>query len=156
MPPILTVGENAYVSVEDADAYFDEMYMTTDWFQLEEVDKIRLLITASKSIDTLPCKYKKASDEQKLNYPVSVPVEKIMGLEEARKATIAQAWYLFRNFENIQSVQDQAILGVKSENLGAIQTSKSTSGVNPFVKYAPEVYSIMVDFIDLQFRTGRA
>lgn len=152
--PTIIQGTNCYVTIEEANEFLDQMYMTDDWTHLEDDEKARLLITATRQINRLPCKYKQATDEQKLLYPVNVR-GKVKGEDEAKEATIQQAWFLFRNHENVLSAQDQAIQNIRSENLGAIQTAKSVAGYNPFKSYDPEVYKLLSEFVTYSFRTPR-
>jgi len=154
--PIVTVGTNSYISIEDADEALDERYMTDDWFQLDDDNKARLLIMATRQIDRLPCKYDSATEEQTLRYPIvlsdgTTPA----GLEHAQEAVLEQAWYMFRNYENIQGAQDQSINNIRSENLGAIQTAKSNAGFNPFKLYAPEALRLMSEFTDFKMKISR-
>ena len=147
--------QNSYVTIAEADAYLDELYLTEDWFQLSDDDKARLLIMATKQIDKMSLLYERFGSVQVRNFPVSIAgVES--GYSAAQESAILQAWYLYRNHENIVAAGDEAIQGVKSQNLGAIQIAKSTVGVNPFRKYDQEVFRLLAPYLDIRFSIRRA
>lgn len=71
MPVTVTVGVNSYVSVADADAYFNERLFCTAWTGASEDDKARALIMAAKAIDRqlLKGSKKDTDDNQPLAFP---------------------------------------------------------------------------------------
>lgn len=153
--PTIVVNTNSYVDLTQADTILDEMYLTEDWFLLDDDAKAKLLISATKLINKLPIKYDPFDPAQKLPFPVLIEGASA-GLTEAQEATILQAWYMYRNTENIQSAQDESISNVKSQDIGPIKTVKASSGFNPFKMYEPEVFTTLSKYIEFSFKLKRA
>lgn len=63
----LIVGENSYVSVDEATAYFADRLFADEWES--SPDKEKLLIAATRRIDRLPFKGIKADRTQALEFP---------------------------------------------------------------------------------------
>ena len=61
--------KNSFVTLEDAQTYFEERYDSNDWFALEEEDKEKLLITASKKINTFDFVGEPLEDNQPMAFP---------------------------------------------------------------------------------------
>ena len=61
--------KNSFVTLEDAQTYFEERYDSNDWFALEEEDKEKLLITASKKINTFDFVGEQLAKDQPMAFP---------------------------------------------------------------------------------------
>lgn len=151
----LVIGENSYVTVTEADEYLSALYLADEWGSVTPENKLKLLITATRMLDRLPVKYERVSPLQKLKFPCRTDGLGD-GTEQAKEACILQAWYLFRNMENITAAHDESIMALKSQNLGAVQIAKSVSGTNPFKKYDPQALDILSKYVSFQFKIGRA
>lgn len=57
-----------YATVEQADEYFQASY-GSEWENLDDEDKEKLLVTATRSIDKSEYRGKKADEEQPLQFP---------------------------------------------------------------------------------------
>jgi hypothetical protein len=57
-----------YATVEDADAYFEAMY-NSNWADVTEEDKQKLLVSATRSIDRQEWKGRKIEETQYLQFP---------------------------------------------------------------------------------------
>lgn len=143
---------NAYATVEEADEFWDGFY-SSEWEEIDSDDKARLLITATRMIDGLSLLYSSAATSQALNFPLATNDESDDGFEQARKACITQAYYLFKNLDVVQEGVTMGIQGVKSETIGP--TSKQITGFNPFRKFDPEVYRYLAPYIDMDFMASR-
>lgn len=147
---------NSYATIAEADAMLEPLYLTEDWFQLEEVEKQKLLINASQWIDELSFRYERASEDQALQFPSAPPSgDTDDGFVKARQACIIQAFFMLRNFENIQSAQDEVLQGIRSQNLGAIQIGKGVVGFNPMNRYDSKVLRLLKPWLNLTFSIGR-
>lgn len=65
----LVIGENSYVDVTEADAYFVDRLYSDVWGNAVQQDKERALIMATKKIDRQPLRGIKADPSQKLQFP---------------------------------------------------------------------------------------
>lgn len=66
---VIEVGENSYIDIDDADAYFATRYGASAWAALSDETKDQLLITATQRIDSLTLKGRKYVYTQTLNFP---------------------------------------------------------------------------------------
>lgn len=145
---------NSYVTVADADTYFNNLFLADTWAEMDADTKARLLITATMQIDALPVIYGKMDPAQALNFPVNTtliagnpPIE--AGWGDVQSATLAQAIYLLRYGETIVGAVEEGIQNMESQSLGRVSMSKSASSMNPFRKYDPAVFRWLSDFIDM-------
>lgn len=60
---------NSYITLENAETYFEERLNSDAWEDANENDKKRALITSTKSIDRLNFSGGKTNDEQVLQFP---------------------------------------------------------------------------------------
>lgn len=65
----LVVGTNSYISVADANTYFEDRLDADEWINADDTVKAKALITATRSIDREPLIGKKYSDDQTLQFP---------------------------------------------------------------------------------------
>lgn len=67
----LAVGENSYISVEDADAFFADIYAPEvfPWQEADDTAKEQALITATRRIDAQSYLGRKKDPEQLLQFP---------------------------------------------------------------------------------------
>lgn len=146
---------NAYATIDEADEYFELDYTAQDWAALEDEQKEKLLVTASRQIDWMQAKYNKLDTSQALKFPMTTNQPDIGdGFAQAREASIRQAFYLFQYQEDIEQARTGMIQGVKSESLGQMQ--RTITGFNPFSFWAPGVLQILSPFVTLEIRGHRA
>lgn len=148
---------DSYASTSDADDYLDNLYGATEWANILDDDKERLLKTATRIIDKMPIKYEKTVATQALKYPchnlddLSGAVGN--GLKQAKEACILQAFFLLGSNDAINEALNQSIQGVRSEGLSSM--SKSVAGFNSMRKYHPDVLNILAKFVDYCFSFRR-
>jgi len=133
---------NSYATTIEADDFFDTQYGSEEWATLDDDTKARLLITATGMIDEIPLRYGKLDSGQALNFPVantsSVSDD---GFNEAKKACLAQAMYLFENQDAIKEAMQGSIQGIRSEMLS--RTKKVVAGFNPLKKWSPNTLKLL-------------
>ena len=159
---------NSYATAAEADSYWDAVYGASEWADIDDDDKSRLLMTATKMIDKLTPKYNSADTSQALNFPVSTVVQTTDwfldevsnpdvppddGFNEVKEACIIQAFYLYQNSDTINEGVSMGIQGVKQETMGP--SHKVITGFNPFRKYSPDVYRMLTPYLNLDFFTRR-
>ena len=71
----LTVGTNSYISVADADTYFDARLFSTAWTDADNATKEAALITASRMIDRMQLAGRPADIDQALAFPRCTPIQ---------------------------------------------------------------------------------
>lgn len=138
---------NSYLSLDDAEIAFDNMYGAEDWMTLSEDDQIRLLLTATEQIDYITKSNLKAQTLQALNFPMIINNEEV-GYNEARRCCAIQALYIYENNDSIKSAVEESIQNIKTQNFGKVQTTKSSSGVNFFKRYDPKVIKLLAPYLD--------
>lgn len=145
---------NSYATLEEADAFFDTMYGAGEWAGLEQDEKAKLLIMASRKIDDLPHRYSSAAATQALAYPIDNTVTAgDDGFDEAKRACIEQAFYYFTVVDALNEVPATRILGIKSESLSG--NSRNLAGYNPLTQWGGKTLRIMARFIDFSFKVYR-
>lgn len=147
---------NSYATVEAADDYLDMIYGADEWATLDDDDKARLLITATKMIDRLSINttdYGSYSSTQALNFPLADAAGAEVGFAKATEAAIIQAFYLYLNQDTISEGKTMAVQGIKSETIGP--TNKTITGFNPFRKFDGQVFILLKDYLDLDFTVFR-
>ena len=146
---------NCYATLDEADGYLDNVYGADEWGEINDDDKERLLITATKQIEKLTAIYSKVEDGQALKFPVNNTNDLDKdGWEEIKEACIIQAWYLYQNNDAIKEAITANISGQKGESLGKV--SKTMNGFNLNSQYGPQVLSLLKSYIAIGFRTCRA
>ncbi len=61
--------KNSFVTLEEAENYFEERYDSAVWFKQKEEDKEKLLISASKKINTFDFVGEPLEDNQPMAFP---------------------------------------------------------------------------------------
>ena len=117
--------ENTYATLEDADAYLQYRFEYQEWNQLDDTEKERLLILATKHIDTENFLGKKTEEDQPLKFPRDIWTEKNYFPEEVKSATIEQAIFLMDNEENLKRALENSSLGLFSVEVGNIKEEYS-------------------------------
>ena len=138
---------NSYLSLDDAEVIFDNIYGAEDWMTLSEDDRIKLLLTATEQIDYITKSNLKAQTLQALNFPMIINNEEV-GYNEARRCCAIQALYIYENNDSIKSAVEESIQNIKTQNFGKVQTTKSSSGVNFFKRYDPKVIKLLALYLD--------
>ncbi len=121
----LIVGTNSYVSLEDANTYFNERLYAEAWTSETDDDKkARALITATRKIDRLIIKGVKADSDQTLQFPRSIYsedtklwVEESEVSQSVKDAVCEEALALLKGIPKRVELQAQ---GVKSFSLGSL------------------------------------
>ena len=67
--PTITVGENSYIDIEEANEYFAGRLHAESWGETSDADKEKALRQATKEIDRQLLKGRKATDTQELAFP---------------------------------------------------------------------------------------
>ena len=65
----ITVGENSYIDIEEANEYFAGRLHAESWGQADESTKEKALRQATKAIDRQPLRGRKTNPEQELAFP---------------------------------------------------------------------------------------
>ena len=110
---------NSYVTVEEADSYFDSTLQSEEWNKYDTSTKEKALITATKDkwMDGLPFAGRKLYINQSLKFPrttTNLPFSD--GIPDSvAYATCEQALFLLKGGSKRQELQQQ---GVKSYSLG--------------------------------------
>jgi hypothetical protein len=65
----ITVGENSYIDIEEANEYFAGRLHAERWGETSDADKEKALRQATKAIDRMPLIGRKAVSEQALAFP---------------------------------------------------------------------------------------
>lgn len=141
----------SYSNTIEADNYLVNAHGADDWFLLNDVKKEALLVTATRQIDRLRFKYFSSTTAQLLKCPLrTMDSELGDGLDQAKEATIIQAYFLLQYDKEIQEANDNRIHGYKEDTNSSI--SGSISGNNSMTAISPAVIQLMGPFIDMKLR----
>lgn len=138
---------NCYLTQDEADFAFDLEYQVADqWAGLTDDDKARILITASKLIDSLPVMFVRSVTGQAMKFPVLVlTVER--GWNDIKAATYQQAMHILLQSDNIADARSKAIQGISHETLGRVSTSRTNGGFNPLKRFSGAALSIIAPYL---------
>lgn len=95
--------KNSFVTLEEAQQYFEERYNAQKWFELQDSDKENLLITSSKKINKFDFAGKKLDSSQPMKFPRDFPMPqdiKDAVCEEALSMAVAGASVHYQNQKN--------------------------------------------------------
>ncbi len=79
----ITVGENSYIDIEEADEYFSGRLHAESWSGADSETKEKALRQATKEIDRQPMKGRKTTDNQALAFPRYPDTEAPEAVKEA-------------------------------------------------------------------------
>ena len=143
--------DTSYANTLEADNYLVHTHGADDWFLLNDVKKEALLVTATKQIDRLQFKYFSSTTVQLLKCPLrTMDSELGDGIDQAKEATILQAYFLLQYDEEIQEANDNRIHGFKEYTTSRL--SGAISGSNSMTAISPAVIQLMGPFIDIKLR----
>lgn len=146
------ISANSYASLFEADAYMEDMYDDGGWSSLDDEQKARLLLTATKMIDKLNVVYDKVVAERKLKFPVKG--QTVDGYDLAKEACLIQALYLYKYDNQLDYATRGSITGITNEAYSETSVNRKPS-FNPLKKYSSEVYKILADYISLSVTISR-
>lgn len=136
----ITVGVNSYVSVSDADTYFNERLYADDWTSADSTTKEKALVMARRFIDQQQFSGERANADQLLAWPRSG----IAGVDSSvvpQDVVFAQC-ELALAFIRSDLTVNNATFGVRSlrEQVGPIVTETVYDGRAP-VRTLPDAVS---------------
>jgi hypothetical protein len=144
---------NSYATVQEADTFFNGIYGAEEWFAVDEDDKARLLITATKMLENLPLNYAKLADTQALKFPVDTGLATNDGWTAIKEACYWQALYILRNGETLKEALAGTIQGVKSTSVSGF--SQALTGFNYLKKWHPSVLRLLGAYTNFEFKFQR-
>ncbi len=112
--------ENSFISLEDANVYFDERYDSESWISLDDEQKEKLLITATKKINKFDFCGQKADESQKLEFPRDFGTP-----QDIKDAVCEEAISLAMTQNNLHRTNQQN--NISSISLGVGSVSYNTS-----------------------------
>lgn len=144
---------NSYLDIITADNLADADYLIKGiWVDLSIEDKTRLLITATKQIDTLNVKYSKADSNQSLKFPVSTGGTDD-GFASAQMACLYQAIFIYKNSDVLEQAEQDKISGVTNKSIGSASVTQIGGGLNNNI--SPTAIKILMPFLNLRVSIRR-
>lgn len=149
----LIVGTNTYISLEDANNYFDLQYNTPLWASKTDDEKAKLLINATSRIDLENFAGTPTSNTQELKFPRSdLPL--VDGIDysdvipkQIKNATCLLAYHLLTTDMNTIGKQNETIKGVKVGSIAVdFDTDDSSKNTSDYNELPPYVESYLNDF----------
>ena len=119
--------KNSFVTLEEAENYFDERYDSNEWFELQESDKEKLLISSSKKVNSFDFSGSKADENQPMNFPRDYGTP-----QDIKDAVCEEALTMVKKSDNIH-IQNQNN-NITSISLGAGSVSYATAGLSDEAK----------------------
>lgn len=163
----LTVDENSYISLADAESYFEERLNASVWDNADDTTKKKALITATKHIDYYNFIGRKYQEDQELEFPRSYfhKIEPFyrydQELQDGEKpqelldATCEEALALIDLDTQLDKRQRQ---GIESESIGDTSRSYSEAVIKEKLGsrslVSPEAKSLLRPFIKSTVRLG--
>lgn len=124
---VLTVGTNTWVTLAEADSYFESRYGSDAWATLTADNRKKLLISAYQWINSDPA------------YSISAVTDKL------KKAQLELAWYIYTNYE-----QHEKHVNLYSSGVRTFRISKFHEDLEK-----PQMPTIVKDLLDeYNFNSG--
>lgn len=105
---MIEIYKNSYVTIDEADKYFNEKLNADFWSNLDETQKEKALVTSSRQIDIQPFLGRKADSHQDMSFPRIIRGKKYDVLFRIKAAVCEQACSLltdnFAKSSNVKSV----------------------------------------------------
>lgn len=114
--------KNSFVTLEEAQIYFEERFDSKEWFDLDTEIKEQLLIHSSKKINALDFVGTKSSESQPMKFPRNYELP-----QDIKDAVCEEAISLLKNKSNSHSENQNNNISSISLGAGSIsynQTSK--------------------------------
>lgn len=118
----LTVNTNTWVTLAEADSYFNSKYGTAAWITLSSEDRKRLLISAYNWINSDPA------------YSISVVTDKL------KKAQLELAWYTHINYDQHEKHVNLYSSGVRTFRISKFHESLEAPQMPTIVKNLLDEY----------------
>lgn len=107
--------KNTFVTLEEAEIYFEERFDSNEWFQIEEKEKEALLTYASKKINRLDFTGTKAEEAQPMEFPRNFGTP-----QDIKDAVCEEAISLLKGKENTHIQNQENNISSISLGVGAI------------------------------------
>lgn len=104
--------KNSFITLEDAQNYFDDRFDSDSWFALEDKEKEKLLITASKKISTYDFVGSHLQEDQPMAFPRDFLIP-----QDIKDAVCEEAIALVQKNDNVHKQNQQN--NITSISLGA-------------------------------------
>lgn len=145
-----------YISIYDADSYFNTRFNSNLWNGVNDTDKTKLLTTATRMIDTLNYAGDKADEDQEFEFPrgddIVVPISIKYACCEIAYALLSgyDPEYELRNLSNTVSSFDQARIQNNDKSLHEARTNGIPSTIawdllRPFLRDGSTITLSRVD-----------
>ena len=115
--------KNSFVTLEDAQIYFEERYDSNEWFELDDKEKEQLLVQASKKTNALDFVGKKLDKSQPMEFPRNFDLP-----QDIKNAVCEEAIAIIKNKNN--SHLDNINNNISSISLGAGSVSYQKNSQN--------------------------
>ena len=114
---VLKLYENTYITLDEAQQYFDERFNSEVWIEAADEDKQKALITASKRIDRLNFIGEKAVRGQEMEFPRTFcAVDAAAVPTDVKEAVCEEAIELLAHSGSVHLINQE--LGIQSVSLG--------------------------------------
>jgi len=117
-----------YISVEDADDYFEEKVNTILWTETDPAEKLKALKDATKRIDRLNFSGEKADPDQELQFPRGID---ILVPEDIQKACCEIAFKLLDGIDVDMEVDN---LQVEQQSYHSVRTSYNREHIPEYLR----------------------
>lgn len=128
--------KNSFVTLEEAQNYFDERFDSKEWFATDETEQEKLLIKASKKISMFDFVGEPVEKNQPMTFPRNFDLP-----QDIKDAVCEEAITLIQKNQNIHLVNQESnitsiSLGVGSVSYGAASNSDEAKIlVSPIASY---------------------
>lgn len=119
--------KNSFITLEDAQNYFDERYDSEEWLNLDEKNQEKLLITASKKINSFDFIGSPLEENQPMAFPRNFDMP-----QDIKDAVCEEAICLINKSQNVHYKNQQD--NITSISLGAGSVSYGTSSFSEETK----------------------
>ena len=119
----LELYKNTFVTLEEAEAYFDERFGSDKWVESDNLAKEKLLITASKKISALDFVGSPLEVGQKMAFPRNFELP-----QDIKDAVCEEAYILLLHCDDVHKFNQEN--NISSISLGVGSVSYNQTGLN--------------------------
>ena len=120
--------KNSLINLEDAKCYFDERYDSEKWYKLDDNEKEKLLITASKSIS----RFDFVGNIKEINQPLAFPRDYDIP-QDIKDAVCEEAYALIEKMENIHQKNLDNNISSISLGVGSVSYHQNNTKCRDFL-----------------------
>lgn len=138
----IEIFKNSFISAEDAQVYFEERFDSNKWFELSDEEKEKLLISASKKINTFEFVGNQADDSQPMAFPRDYELP-----ADIKEAVCEEAFAMASQKGDIHSENKKAGISSISLGVGSVSYRESAGTGNSAILVSNDALNLISKWV---------